>query len=641
MSLEHRSRLSPRRFSLSASLPRLLPTFLLPIAVGLAFTSLELAQAQSNPPPWWRVNDGNTVSVGWSFTNSAQPLVPDFEIADPAWYTGSRMTISANVQRLAQLNGFPGVLGLPASGQGFSETDIDNDPRPGWIKIYWMQYSWFQGNQRDVGGTPLLVPGSRLRNVQRRVETLGNGWFRETVEYLIVPQPADEKFRFDFRGLGNGAVAIDDVFVGTHCVENLDDDTGLTLGESTSLLVDVDAATANPGGAVGVAVVPNRATGGITYWISATAPGSVAGLPHKLYALDAGGNLLASFDQPSVFGAPSTVGMRDLAYVETGTRQLLYGAQETPQSGVVLFAFDISTGSFVPGLAVTVQGLPAATVPIALAFYPPGNAGAGTFLAGDAFGTFYEIARNGAILRNIAGVWPSEITGLGYDKKWGLSYGFTRGGTSDPRQINATGFELNTVTGQPTGAVFHGNLNLPLPTSTSSPGGESLGMHAYRTTVGGPFRLACLARTVGNAANPGTTWLYELGGPFRYGHSCRGVTTMLGVPYLGNANFAMRLEGVQGASFASLYLGFSDSMAPAAPLPFPLDSFGFTNCAVLHSLNGDAGAAVVNNGRAMVPVPLPLIPGFQGTPTYWQWVVFDQTAPGGLATSSAGKTLLY
>ncbi len=49
----------------------------------------------------------------------------------------------------------------------------------------------------------------------------------------------------------------------------------------------------------------------------------------------------------------------------------------------------------------------------------------------------------------------------------------------------------------------------------------------------------------------------------------------------------------------------------------------------------------VVNGSAGHTIPLPTGVIWAYAPTFWQWAVFDPTAPFGLTLSQAGKTVLY
>ncbi|GJM20757.1 MAG: hypothetical protein DHS20C15_06720 [Planctomycetota bacterium] len=109
------------------------------------------------------------------------------------------------------------------------------------------------------------------------------------------------------------------------------------------------------------------------------------------------------------------------------------------------------------------------------------------------------------------------------------------------------------------------------------------------------------------------------------------ITTRGGLPFLGNADFAVALASAAPSSNAVLVASFADFELPfkggtlyVNPLP-PGKMFS--------SVTG-------LTGRALVNAPLPEDPALDGMSVFTQWAVFDQEAPAGFALSGALELIL-
>lgn len=114
-----------------------------------------------------------------------------------------------------------------------------------------------------------------------------------------------------------------------------------------------------------------------------------------------------------------------------------------------------------------------------------------------------------------------------------------------------------------------------------------------------------------------------------------------GPPYRGNSQWGVSLSGVPEATFAMLYLGFSNTSYNGTPLPFRLGAVGLPETVLSIALDFGSTFRPVLGGRAVQPVPIPNLAAFSYVPTFYQWVILDPTAPGGFTLSQAGKTVLY
>ena len=117
-----------------------------------------------------------------------------------------------------------------------------------------------------------------------------------------------------------------------------------------------------------------------------------------------------------------------------------------------------------------------------------------------------------------------------------------------------------------------------------------------------------------------------------YGSSCdaQGFTTPhtvgIGQPTLGNANFAIGLDGATPNGLGLLWLGLDNRFAfGVAQLPFDLARFGAPGCAVVASTEAPAFVLADAQGHASLPLPIPNATALQRVVLFAQGAV---AAPG-------------
>jgi hypothetical protein len=609
-----------------------------------------LAQAApENPPPWWGLNDQNTVSLAWDFNNGAAPEVPTVQIV-PGWYVPANtfFTRSLGVAWLPGLTNHVGVLGVANSGTTTrTETlsvQIDNNPQPNWIKIFWFQFDAFAADPSSVAAKvrEALQPFVYKRaDVAEDIDALGNGWSRFTFEANLIPQPDQEWIDWTMVAAATSTVAIDNLFVNSRCVMPGGDEDGEALGfgvpgtpnintATTVNAIDTDGcAFALVGGAQRIFVSGSNANGsGIFRFDAAT--GTVAA---PIALLPAG-----------------ITNLGDLAVEDVpGAGPVIYGIGRGPANQHVLVPFDPTPGGGTFRPVTTVQ-IPPAVVLGGLTFFPHGRTGAGTFLVADITPTapaprqLFEIGRNGALLRTIQ-VPIEGIRGLGYDEIRGMLYALSE--RQDNRGIRVVGHEISAYSFQPTGNLFYGDLSRP---GTVSPGGLARGLECFRVANAAgnrsTLRILCSVQS-GLSGTPG--FVYQLHGPFRYGFSLLGRAGMAGgLPHVGNGGWRVELRGLPRATFGILMLGFNNQVdvGTGLPLPFCLDRppanlTSHAESCVSVSLDTQVGFFPFLGGMVSAPVGIPNSTVLQGTRTYWQWMVIDPGAPDSWSLSQAGKTILY
>lgn len=624
-------------------------------ATAALLTGALAAQQPVDPPPWWGVQDEQTLSLYWDFS-PPNALVPQ-QVAVASWYNPA-VTVMApgpTLQLIPALAGHVDVIGLVGNGAPQMETmslTVDNDPHLNWVKIFWFQFDTFEGNVGSIidSLTQDLAQFERS-SITYESNPIGNGWSTVTITAELWPQPDDEEMDWTFLTDQFDDVAIDNLYVSSRCVKvDEADEDGRALGE-------VDGSAFGPGVSIlqlttltgrdcpAAASTEDPATFARSYWVSATGQGAV---PHAVFQFTATGTPVGATNLPAtVTTAPN--GASDLA-VETipataltPHQQFVYALVDLRAASgqVVLYAIDAQTGQLLPGQNVTI---PAAVIPgppqrFGLAFNPDGDTGNGSFVVTDQLGNGYEVDRGGALLRAPFAV-PLRATGAGYDPTFGRYYFFNARPESTPKgPLQVNGHEYSAYDLDATGVRFWGNLQIPNP--GGSLGGVAQGFEAYRRLAPGSrgeLRLMCVVDTVAQGS-----LLYELHAPFKYGQSIHGVTGMRGQPFELSANFELLLNGLrpQTATFASLYAGFSNTQGFGTALPVNLAMFGLDESQLL--MSGEMHSQLLGpqpNGQFRFTMP-PLPPGFGGAPLFFQWLVFDPTAQNGLAMSSAAKTLIY
>lgn len=619
---------------------RTLPT----AALWLALATSLAAQTPENPPPWWNYsNDDETVSLWWDFASAANPLVPTTQVL-PSWFTpppGPGMfTNSPNVTWLANVGGQTGALGFAGAGVASISVLVDNDPQPTHTKIVFLQFDAFTGN----GGSVKLELGKDLLKYKRRIleesfQPLGNGWTRVTQTMELTPQPDSETLNFALTGATGGVVAIDDLYVSTHCDKYDGGQKGAALGEIDTALLNLDLSAATLGATATAVAATESPLGVLTYWVAGR---NTAG--DQLFALDAGGALIGA-PVPYPSGLGSLEGASDLAIAEfvqpTGTSQtFVYGVvdRRATNGTVAVFAVDGSspTPVLVPARTIVTTAI-AGPGPLGLAFSRFGNGGQGAFWISDQAGTVTEIALTGAPLRVLTpgqNGTPTGISGAAFDDKTGMFYWFSqsqRPSALGPLRIN--GYVHDGFTMQRTDIEWIADRNLGSP---FGPGGVARGCEVLRRQ-NGDFRLLCVQQL-----GP-TSRLTVLKGPFQFGLGMLGRSGMRGgLPAFGNAQFQMTLRGCSTGLAAICYLGFSNTNTGGIPLPIDLTTIGLDESELAIDPVMSFGLQFLTNGGALQPLPLPP-PSvvFTNVPAYFQWLVLDPTVVTGMATSQAGETILY
>lgn len=609
---------------------------------ALLLAATALAQTPTDPPPWWGKNDQDTVSLYWSF-DGPNFLQPNLQVV-PTWFAFPPQTQfgfvnSANVVQLPALAGHVGALGFAGPGSGSIALTVDNDWRPTWVKLWYMQFDSFATASGKVTAA-LRQDLSRYKRADlfEATQSLGQGWSRTTMMATLVPQPDWEGADFALTEQALASVAIDNLFVNTHCVAPPPDADGDALGETdSSASFDLLAVTTNAVCQAAAAVVqPN---GSVQYWVSGLARAAAAG--HELYRLSPTGSLLQTVPTP-VAGTAAPLGFTDLTVARLPVGTLVYGiVDQRPFGPVQLLAVDAATGNLLPPpLSFALQYPPGNAQPHGLAWYPHGNGGAGSFLVTEPLGTLLEFDRAGALLGSARAI-PTGVQGAGYDELTGNLYWFSD--TPLPLQpgvqSQVVGSEYSAYTFAPTGVRFLGDMRLP--NLGGPPGGTAAGLEVYRRQ-NGEFRALCVARLQGRSH------LYELKGPFRYGYSLLGRAGMQnGPPFRGNSAFQLTLDGVPQAVFATLMFGFGNRSFQGVPLPFAFTSpplpIGLHQPETILSIALDAnfGTAAVVGGSAALNVRIPNLAVLAGAPTFWQWLVLDPSLPSGFTLSQAGKSVIY
>src|SRR5262245_17612239 len=215
--------------------------------VGAALLAPLSAQLPKDPPPWWGTADEDTVSLYWDFNNAATPLQPTVQIL-PSWYSplptaanNWGFTNSANITWIGALAGHTGVMGFTGTGPGSTVGTIaelvDNDFRPYWIKIFFMQFDSFAAGASTVTAAVKKDLSLYERGIiEEKTEPLANGWVRTTLGMYLIPQPVNEEVDFTLTEAALGTVAIDELFVNSKCVKPPPDEKGTALGEPEVLL---------------------------------------------------------------------------------------------------------------------------------------------------------------------------------------------------------------------------------------------------------------------------------------------------------------------------------------------------------------------------------------------------------------------
>ena len=511
------------------------------LLAGLCSVSV-LAQTPVNPPPWWRVDDEVTVTLGWNFNTpfpaGAPPVAPDVSVLPP-WYSNpAPWTNGPEFEWQATLSGHVGVLKVTSGATPISATIelfIDNDPHLDWVKVFWFQYEVFEGTS---GGSIVREIREQLTkygrvSIKEDIEGIGSGWQRVTVYAQLIPQPDDESIAWDFTTGTFDTIAIDNLFISSKCVKPRPDEDGLALGLPTTSAINLTLAT---GGRECLAVARTQGSSPTTqsrYWVAtrSTSPAS----PHEVFQLNNAGVLvnspvpLPSSAQSSPTGPTGMAVRREYGPPPGGQiiQEWVHAIDDRRSLGGQVTIFEIDTVTNTVSRTLPLQSFPPTPVnlPLGLAYDPTGELGDGTFwvTAADPLqpGVWaaYEFSHTtGALLSQRSGL-PAMTTGYAYDETLGKFYAFSADPVSRPSgpDSRVNGYEISGFDHEQTGVQFCGDLTLTGGVGVP-PGGIAAGLDLYRTNASGrsEVRFVCVADF------DTEQFLYELAGPYLYGYSRYG-----------------------------------------------------------------------------------------------------------------------
>ncbi|MEC7583659.1 MAG: hypothetical protein VYE77_05025 [Planctomycetota bacterium] len=630
---------------------RLLPSCLRVFYTGLAAVlSASLLTAQNpppeDPPPWWGISDEDTVSLYWNFDNGQDPFTPTSSVL-PGWYQpppNNGFTTTSNVGWMSSLGGQQGVIGFMGSDAGSMLTEVDNDPRPDWIKLFWMQYDSPESSTGEVEPNVLQDLGQYDRALlSEKSRSLGNGWQRTTVSGYLIPQPDDETFEFSLLESAGTGMAIDNLFINSKCVKPPPDETGDAMGDKNSGAPNINAGIPTGNGDIRCATLTeDPVTGNLTYWVAG--PGASGQSVNEVYRLDESGGLVGTPIAIPISTGPTPSSPTDLTVAtlstQTGRTEFVVGViDDRGNNGPIqLQLIESQLATFDPSRTISVSSTAnIGSGPLGLTFFPPGDSGQGTFWITDQTGVATEIKQDGTVRQQLtpsANGMPLGITGAGYDALLGRFYWFSDAPTATPQgTLRVAGYEHSAYDFQPTGTKFFADLNLG---SGSLRGGVARGLDVARLSTG-ELQLLCVQR-VGS-----DSFLTVLNGPFSFGWSLLGRCGMRGDPPMeGATNCQITLSGVPRARFAMLWAGFSNRISNGTSLPFNLAQFGMPESNVAISFDMHTPILALSNGSVAHTLPLPPQgSGFQYVPMFFQWVVFSDSLPADIGLGQSGKTVIY
>lgn len=640
------------------------PHRLLVPLTGALLAAAAFAQSPTKPPPWWGVNDENTVSLYWSFdvpSPNPQDIGPPTTAVVPSWYspTITRGLRTVNLVHLPSFQNHVGVYALQGTGAPLAaaiDLKVDNNAYPDWIKIFQVQYDAY-----DTGGSVAAAiqesPLFKRAIVSEKSEPLANGWNRITIDAQLIPQPDDEDVDWTFLTQALATVAIDNLYVSSKCVKPMPDETGDAMGlvGNRQLLPGAVAGTDYTGFAFTEGPPPLYQR---TYW--AARRSNQLGVQHALVRFTGSLPTLGVATVTGLGSLPVTAGQQgtgDLAIenvvTSTTATQIVWvviDERSLAQPNTVrLVGIDANSGV---ATNILLQFPPTGAIasgqPFGLAFDPSGQLGAGTFWVSATTtanqGVMLEFSRAG--LQIEAHAIEPDCSGLAYDDTLGNFYGFSHTSRPSPSgPVGANGFELSGYDFETTGVRFCGDLTLPTPIGADR-GGAAVGLEVYRRrsnlTTRAPLTMSCLV-TAG-----GQQYAYELAGPFAFGWSRLGRCGMndtgpfRGVPFVGS-NIEVTLKGVPHSLFAMLWLGFSNQNSPLGPLPIDLGlALGWQESVL--SISPDVNTALFlpsAPGEFTFPIAIPNNPLLGYSPVFFQWLALDTSVTGFFAMSQAGKTVIY
>lgn len=418
---------------------------------------------------------------------------------------------------------------------------------------------------------------------------------------------------------------------------NLPGDASLPVG-STAVGAIVSIATGNfHEDLIGVARLPNG-----HYIISANrAVGVPLVSPHKFFELNSDGSFLAAIDQPDRT-ATLISGLQDLAWDGlTGPESRIHAG-----FGKLLFAYDwhggvfdlvpITAGKLLAGyVGSQVQGAAIADIDgqlvlISAHWENPEDA----FSIGSPVNYHTLDAANPLTLFKAATddftdpdpALPPEDFG-----KFGAAYDSVREtvwwsldmqNTNPNPNHSALRFVEVDLAGDLTGKVYQGDRNI---------GGAAHGCEIYQDEFGNTVMVYMSSDLSVN----GLEVLVEVYGGFEFGASCGGSVSYVTEPFIGNADFQIRLSGAP-QNFTNTAFLFRGQAVPLPGLTIP----GINNCGLLLDLGGlrqmGAGALPLVAGAVSFDQALPDLAGLVGFELSFQWLLPTAPAILPLDLSDAG-----
>ena len=217
---------------------------------------------------------------------------------------------------------------------------------------------------------------------------------------------------------------------------------------------------------------------------------------------------------------------------------------------------------------------------------------------------------------------------------------------------NTLTYELN-VQGLPSAAIFShihaGALGIAGPllytltmTSGTTWAGTTPVLTAAEITSLNAGNLYMAIHTAANPNGEVRGQLIPAKPPAKFGVGCVGTNALVPAISSGHLacismNFKIDLANARASSVALLFLGNSNTLYGALPLPFNLGIIGMTGCTLYCSdLGAGLSSATSATGTGVVVIPIPFSTFLIGLQLYSQWFVVDPGANGlNLVTSDA------
>jgi len=618
------------------------------LALGLiAASATAQAQGPENPPPWWGVQDENTVSLSWEFPtpfpNGQPDPNPTFAVT-PSWYNNpSPWTASSNIVWVNNLGGQQGVCALSGNGTATLELFVDNDPHLDWIKIFFFQFDSFEGTGGEITSSiqESLQTYGRA-SVTERTQSLGNGWERTTVTAQLIPQPDDEEIDFVLIETLGGTIGIDNLHVASKCEKPRPDEEGDALGK---VLGSSNLTTATGGRQARslAATRGNAAFPGPRWWVAvdSLAPTS----PIELFQIDPTGGATGIVTTLGINGVQAPLGPLDMdveriPLSNNSWQEWVYVLVDSRPSGQGIRIQAVDANNGLPSIpqSVVLQAPPfAGNQRMGLAFDRSGGTGAGTFwVAGQTTATgawrAVEFDRAGIATGQAFNV-PPQTVGLTYDSFLGNFYCMSTAAVITPSGLTCqtNGYEISGWNDQPTGVRFCGDMTMQSAPGAPA-GGVASSLSMYRNFTGLRTQIQFLI-----ASDMGVEmFAQEVAGPYRYGYSRYGTCGMQNGPPFPGGSFDVTLSGVPNSLFAVMFMGSGSASTPLSP-GIQAESVA----SIVPPLLSTGLLTPISTGEFSFTIGLPPNPGLSYSELFVQWVVLDTTAHGFLGFSQAGKTVVY